>query len=272
MTMTFKLLKELITEAKFSKTVYAYHVTRAEHLESIMKHGLIPNKSHGGYGSDDYSSIGYDLESLPGVYFTTSTEEAADIVGHLRDAIIIVCKIQKRSAELDEDFLTSKILNDYTIIRVVSDYKSENEIDVLTDEAEDDITTELMNHLEDELSKYEISDEVLNRVLGDAEEYIRIAIRLLDDMDSETGMTDRRAVDRIKELQGILTKKLRYLLYSDSSERSPTMFKINKRIGFSGSNRIVGLVNNQNGLGWGDTGEWGFRAVDHPLKIINKKD
>src|SRR5690606_13966356 len=94
---------EFLTEDRQQQTL-GYHGTSKSHLRSILKQGLIPNKSGGGYGSSEISSLGIPLTPLPGVYFTTTGKKAQYIANaNYEDPLIIIALVTPNSRTMDED-------------------------------------------------------------------------------------------------------------------------------------------------------------------------
>ena len=248
-------ITDILTEGKFSKSMYAYHATKNEHLRSILKHGLIPNKSEDGYGSEDTSDAGYSLQALPGIYFTRRGRDARDIAKHIDGdgAIVIVCKIQPQDTEIDEDRFSGDIISEPKLTAAIR-----GDVQKMTNGNVEDYTDEMIDAFSRSYSQHVIVTQLshLNRKLllnieNDMYEYIKA---LTTFVTSESG----GFVDEsdIKKYQIILTKKLRSLSKKEP-DRHHT-FKITKPIAYSGSNRIVGFyapfANNGRGKGWGDLG------------------
>ena len=107
MFLIIRIIYDILIEGKFSTPIYAYHATDKKHLKSILKHGLIPNKSDGGYGSEEISDIGYSKAPMTGVYYTESAKDAINIAKslHTNSAVVIVMKIEKREGIFDSHFV-----------------------------------------------------------------------------------------------------------------------------------------------------------------------
>lgn len=273
-------LKTLL-EAKFAKPEYAYHATKATNLKSILKHGLIPNKMEDGYGSDETSDVGYSLTALDGVYFTKSAKEAEMIMKSLYDeAIIVILKLQYRDSELDEDRLIQYITKENKIKGKVN-----NIFDKYRDEAGDDhdyYDPQWPEEINDDLDALVDSEteRILNwisaeystdqRLIHNVREPLHNYIKSIVDFIAEPYFGDYNYDDSdIKQYQNILVKKLKNIQHGDNKGNFHT-FKINKTIGYSGANRIVGFVHTSNGKGWGDIGDvsGNIVKVKHPLEIL----
>jgi RNA:NAD 2'-phosphotransferase (TPT1/KptA family) len=114
--------KEFLSEAKFSKPIIAYHATKVENVQSILKHGLIPNKKDDGWGSEDHNmDVGISLKALSGIYFTDSAEAVIDIASEIgyKDGAIVICKIQRKMAAMDEDDLDKILESLYRDLRKI---------------------------------------------------------------------------------------------------------------------------------------------------------
>lgn len=269
-------LKTLL-EAKFAKTEYAYHATLADNLSSILKLGLIPNKLEGGYGSEDQSDVGYELTPLSGVYFTKSAKSAEFITHNLNGRpIIVVAKIQTRDSDLDEDRLVANVVRENAIKGQIEllmrDYQDEYDtIDL--DEYSDEISAELQ-----ELIKKE-SRKILSRLISEFDMHEKVEMNVFDDIiNYVTAITDfvtayyygeHQYSDDIKRYQNILTKKLKNIQHGSSKHVFDT-FKIDKPIGYSGANRIVGFVCLDTEKYWGDYGDvkGNLIKVKRPLEIL----
>lgn len=242
-------IEHVLNEAKFSKPIYAYHATLSENLKSILKHGLIPNKREGGYGSDEQSSFGYELTPLSGVYFTKSPKDALYIANSLDDdTIIVICKVQPKQLELDEDRLVADVLKEKTLLVAIStmlkkfDYTVE---DIPEREIEELIKRAILN-MENYLeSQYNFNDKKIANIHEDLSEYITELVNYL--LAQESG--EFRDSSDIKRLQNSLTKKLRHIASTF------TTFKIDTNITYSGANKIVGFYYPIGTVGYGDLGE-----------------
>lgn len=271
-------LKTLL-EAKFAKTEYAYHATKATNLKSILKHGLIPNKMEDGYGSDETSDVGYSLTALDGVYFTKTAKEAEMIMKSLyEEAIIVILKLQYRDSELDEDRLVEYITKENKLTREVnsifSKYMDENDYDYYDRQWPKEINNDLSDLANSETQRilkwisteYSPDKRLIYNIKAPLLNYIKSLI------DFITGplFGDHNYDDSdIKQCQNFLVKKLKNLQHGKNKGNFHT-FKINKTIGYSGANRIVGFVHISNGKGWGDIGDvsGNIVKVKHPLEIL----
>lgn len=271
-------LKTLL-EAKFAKTEYAYHATKATNLKSILKHGLIPNKMEDGYGSDETSDVGYSLTALDGVYFTKTAKEAEMIMKSLYDeAIIVVLKLQYRDSELDEDRLIQYITKENEITSKVksiySKYMDENGHDYYDfqwpEEINDDldalVDSETQNILNWISTEYSPDKRLIYNIKAPLHNYIKSIIDFITGPHFGDYNYDE---SDIKRYQSILVKKLKNLQHGENKGNFHT-FKIDKTIGYSGANRIVGFVHISNGKGWGDIGDvsGNIVKVKHPLEIL----
>ena len=257
-------IQNLLHEAKFTPLIYGYHITKLRHLDSIMKHGLVPNKEEGGYGYA--GGIDYAEESLPGVYFAVSAIDA----WVPSDALVVVAKVQPRSSEMDEDRLVDEFLPTTEISRhfdrVMEKYKDSSRITVEMDDEIDKMAIFWSAKTADYLVDY-----MDNRAIA----IVRAATyRYIVELSEGLWFKSKGKVhdpSYFRELQNDLTKKLRYL-NKTISKNGFRSFKINKTIGFRGSSRIVGVyVPSVNG-GWRDLGEFHNKnpqptTVDDPKKL-----
>lgn len=264
------LLKDIILEGQFSKSEYAYHATSVKNLPSIMKQGLVPNHAEGGYGSEETSYSGYSKNALEGTYLTKSGDDAKYIANELGRAIIIVCKIQPQTTELDEDDLVGGVLQEYDLTR---DVKANPNIN----------PEEMAKHKVDELLKGKLSSldpRQIANVKDDLYNYFVLLISFVKKYGIAMGGGTNRANvtngaeyqaenSKIRQYQSTLTKKLRNLVGSGDKER----FKIKQPVTFSGANKIVGVYNPESGLAWGDTGFFersAYHHVKNPKELLNK--
>ncbi len=246
-----------------TKPTHAYHATKAAHLKSILKQGLIPNKSGGGYASDAESAHGYSLSALPGVYFYRDGREAERLANDLSvdtnsKMVVVICKVQPKTATLDEDGLTvmfdeNKLLRD--IKRDLKGGKS-------PESALRDVLDSLLGQLEDK----KLDPRLMKNVVSDVQNYVQSLIEFALGRSKETG-------DAIKKQQEILTNKLRRLLFGNEARTEQNTFKINEPIGFSGANRIVGIYDPDNKAGWGELGYFdrdAYHKYKTPMEMLQK--
>jgi len=262
----------ILSEAKFSQTEYAYHATKGEHLRSILKNGLIPNKSTGGYGSEDKSLVvGYSLAPLSGVYFTRLPHDAETICKQTGDAVIIVCEIQPKDAEMDEDRLIDNVINERFLYRDINKHireflekESENyDLDDFTDaHTEKYAEAYAQDIIEHKL--YELNPKLVAHVKKDLKNYIVSVVDFI--IASEQGHDEDDS--GIKMYQEKLTQKLRSMT---KDKKAHSTFKVNKTIGFKGSNKIVGVYNPFTRRGWGTLAAFeraSYNKVNNPLQLI----
>lgn len=113
-----------IFEGRIDEPIIAYHGTSNLYRDSILTHGLHPDFSGSGWGSDLIgNSGGRDLTSFGGVYFTTNERTASDAASHIvnkngGNLMFVVAQIHEKSAMLDEDII-DELLEDnlYNILR-----------------------------------------------------------------------------------------------------------------------------------------------------------
>lgn len=248
---------QILSEGKFSKSEYAYHATKKEHISSILKHGLIPNKSEGGYGSDETSEGGYSLDPLHGVYFTKSAKDALFIGNSMsKDPIIVVAKIQQNgSATLDEDRLVEKIVDEKAFRKFVFDrIPSFHDFD---DYAEyQDAYYEQIGHIVREY--IDNSKTIANALSVIRNEPAKQAIiqELTAYLGAVADIAAQMETDEnsIKYHQSNLTKMLRNVMRKSTNAEDFKTFKVDGPVGFRGANRIVGMYNVATRIGWGDIG------------------
>lgn len=105
----------LLIEKKFQHVETMYHGTSSTFLNSILKNGLLMNPPKRTFSRDtSLDQVGYD--SYPGVYLTRDKDYAIDASDwssrqHGGDAILITVNVVTKSAFVDEDDVTSLILN-----------------------------------------------------------------------------------------------------------------------------------------------------------------
>ena len=247
----------ILNEGKFSKSEYAYHATKKEHIQSILKHGLIPNKSEGGYGSDETSEGGYSLDPLHGVYFTKSPKDAIFIGNSMtKDPIIVVAKIQQNgTATLDEDRLVEKIVDEKAFRRFVLNNLSRLGNFDDYDDYENTYYSEIENIVKEYISDSKTINDALavikdptarESVIAELTEYLHAVANIAAQMDTNE--------HTIKHHQMNLTKMLRNVMRKRNDGDNYKTFKVDGPVGFRGSNRIVGLYNVSTRIGWGDIG------------------
>lgn len=257
------IIDDILVESRFSP-ILAYHATSGKYLRSIVKNGLVPNKSTGGWGSSDYSSYGTSSKSMAGVYFTRDVKTAQYITGDVVNSdveprLIVVCAVQERSAELDEDISTA-IFDVSGVYRKANYYVRTNfdmlkhqptldSLEVIIPEVEDYIFNKKGDWLHNIFDGYPELKKIKENILPTLMQMYKAAIRhsviegyLIDDrkLIAQTEEQLRQAIDKVNRT----VKKLSYIKQHES-------FKINKTIGFSGADRIIGLIVTNYGLAWG---------------------
>ena len=263
----------LLAEGKFSKSEHAYHATKGEHLRSILKNGLIPNKSNGGYGSDEKALVvGYSLSPLSGVYFTRNPHDAETICKQYgENSLIIICEIQPQNAEMDEDRLISDVINERYLYRNINRHireflEKQSENYDLNDFTEAHIDRYAEAYAKDiiENKLYELNSKLVANVKEDLKNYIISVVDFI--IASEKG--DQEDESGIKMYQEKLTQKLRSMT---KDKKLHNTFKVNKTIGFRGSNKIIGIYNPFSFQGWGSLGALersAYNKVNNPIKLI----
>lgn len=247
------LIEKLLNEAKFAKQEYAYHATDSSNLRSILKHGLIPNHRNDGYGSSEYSEFNYSLAPLSGIYFTSRASDVIHIAKSIElddessSPMIIICKVQVKSGEMDEDRISGDIVKELALIKKLNKWiEFGRDGELITSEKEiHDICTKCTNevisrlNLEHEKFKRNIFQYVFN--------YIQSLINLFIDQQVDYNFDD----SEVKKNQALLAKQLRKFVKDSDT------FKIDQKISFSGANRIVGIFvmnDGDKGVSWGDIG------------------
>ncbi len=263
-------IQTILSEAKFSRPEYAYHATRADNLKSILKNGLVPNFKDDGYGSNETSEFGYTLTPLKGIYFTRSAKDAVFIAKSLMgEAIVLVCKIQPKQVELDEDRMNTAVLEEKRFLSALkSSLDSNFDYDVEKFVESGVIDKIISAHVRDVLANLELDD----RAKKNAVEPIVKHLNNLADFYIETEVGGNLDETSLKASQNEVTKALRLLAHRDKATHHT--FKLNANVGFSGSNRIVGIYNIETRLGWGDLGDlygYAYHIVKNPLQILTKK-
>jgi len=257
----------LLREGKFIKSNYAYHATNLTHLQSILKHGLVPNKSEGGYGSHETSTMGYSLAPLHGVYMTASAKDALFIAKSIEgSSIVVVCKIQPRDVEMDEDRLSADIVDERHLakeLRIITKdaYTNDKEFD---EAAQDKFAREYAQFIVEHKLSF-LDHRLIGNAYAAVLNYIKALVYFY--VDSEGGAFDDSG---IKIHQEELTKKLRKFA-TDNIDKAGKTFKLPKPIGFSGANKIVGIYDVDNRIGWGDIGDydgWQYHMVKSPQKLV----
>lgn len=267
-------INELLKEAQFTQPIYAYHATDSENLKSILKHGMIPNHREDGYGSNELSSLGYSLAPQSGVYFTRDANDVIHIAKSIevnQSPMIIVCKIQIKDAEMDEDRLTSNVIDERGLRR---ELKKELEGSSVYDPDVD--TTEYIDKLASNKT-----DAIIDRInitntgfVQNIKPHIFNYVKALINFFIESNYDGTFNEDDVRHYQGILTKKLkRYVTHNVSHNET---FKIDKKIGFSGASKIVGIFlmnHGSNGVSWGDVGRLtgrSYHSYKTPMELVDK--
>lgn len=264
-----------ILEAQFSKQIYAYHATPSENLRSILKNGLVPNFKSGGYGSGEVSSAGYSLTPLPGIYFTRDHKDAVSISKTLENVgpgIVLICKVQPQQAEMDEDRLMSEDIVDEPLFR--RNIRAELQSDEMFGEDISGMRDFVRSYADDVMSNIvslvpaqRISPMKQKHMRPFVEAYLMALLEFI--IAKEIGDIANEAP--VKAAQTELTKQLRQL-NKDAPEVLDT-FKINSKIGFSGSNKIVGIFFPKGRIGWGDLGALEgheYHKYDNPATLLRK--
>lgn len=253
----------ILSEA-YTDTIYAYHATKPKYLRSIIKQGLIPNKNESGYGSNEVSgSFGYSLAALPGIYFTADYARAEHIGKLYGDSpIIIIAKISKSTIEMDEDNIASDIIDERNLIKDIR----QNEKNIMRDP--DSYIFKKLNTILKLPELQKLSSEAVNNVKNDLYQYLKILVmsQASDDFD---GMTSKEFNNKIRQYQEIITKKLRHI--SQNNDSTYLSFKVQNPVTFSGANKIVGIYNLINYVGWGDLGEFerdAYHKVKTPIELL----
>lgn len=263
-------IQNILSEAKFSRPEYAYHATSANNLKSILKNGLVPNFKDDGYGSNETSEFGYTLAPLKGIYFTRKAKDAVFIAKSLMgETIILICKIQPKQVELDEDRMNTAVLEERRFLAALkSSLRQDFDFNVekfVESGAVDKIVAAHVSHVLTNLKMDE-------RAKKNAGQYISKHLNNLADFYVETKTGGNWDEIALKASQNEVTKALRLLAHKDKETHHT--FKINANVGFSGSNRIVGIYNIETRLGWGDLGDldgYAYHIVKNPLQILTKK-
>lgn len=260
--MTFS---EYLTEARQEQT-YGYHATNMTHLRSILKQGLKPNHSDGGYGSDEVSSHGTPLTPLPGVYFTTTGRKAEHIGKANYDApVIIVAKVSPNSRSVDEDNF-SKL---FPIKKVMAKLSNGESVDNATRDllaSEDAKNTMARLHPKGQKSV----ERYLRAYVDSIAHYYQVG-----DSADYTKEKGNEAAKVLKNAEFALTKALSYYTQTDREmdKTDQNTFKIDGVVGFSGRNRIVGIYDPTKSVGWGDIGDFeriAYHIYDTPMKLLPK--
>lgn len=119
-----------------------------------------------------------------------------------------------------------------------------------------------------DLSKLPVDKKYISNIKN---EFIQFIYKLIYGNIADA-IDDKHWQASIKEYQTSLTKKLRRIIHKDSPT---TTFKIEQPVGFSGSNRIVGIyafINSHTRIAWGDIGDINEpydRKVRTPMEIFN---
>lgn len=262
-------IQNILQEAKLAPTIYAYHASKAEHLKSILKHGLVPNFSGDGYGSDEISHAGYSLTPLRGVYFTRTGKQAMNIGKSLQaKSIVIVCKVQFKQAELDEDRLTADIVKENQMLAelksiIKSNYETIEDFDSTEQQKFSKIYA---NHIiTDNMSDFD--GRLIDNVRPHIQNYVLALVKFFVASETDDIIDESES----KHYRNVLTKKLKsFLQHSDEASKT---FKLDATISFSGANKIVGIYHVDSGIGWGDLGDlagYEYHLVKTPIELLTR--
>jgi len=257
-----------LLEYTSTKPIIAYHTTLRKHLKQILKHGLIPNRSKGGYGSDEKSSVGYSLESLPGTYFYREYKRAKNLANALNsknntDSMIVICQIQPKTATVDEDRL-----DDYVVFDEIDFNKVARQ--AIKSGKEDGLVDHGIRIYLDNLTKTtdangkRLDSRVIDNVRPDITSYINALVQYIKTPSPE-------GESAIKSNKNIISKKLRSFV--TTQPRYNFSFKVNEPITFSGANRIVGIYLPKDSVGWGELGDFApdaYNVYDSPMKLVQR--
>lgn len=255
-------IEDILLEYSSSKPIIVYHTTLRTHLKSVLSNGLVPNKSEGGYASGLKSSSGYSLSALPGTYFFRKYNPAKQLANSMNadkgeDALIVICQVQPKTASLDEDNLVGEIIKENSLRRKL--YKIQKSGDVSAKDFED---------LADEIIQNSLSGKINDSAIDNVRPELIIYVKALSDYMQDGSSA---AEGWLKNSQNSLTKKLRHLLMRADQMDTHDSFKIDAPITFSGANKIIGLYLPQQGIGWGNLGEFerdAYHKYDSPMRLV----
>lgn len=257
----FMKIDNILLEFQSTRPVLAYHTTTAQHLKSILKQGLVPNKSSGGYASDAQSAAGYDLSALPGTYFFKDAHEAErlakdfNVDKNLASAIII-CQVQPKTATLDEDRLVGMVGESLLIRRF-------KKLDQITEE---DVRGEANAIIQKIQAAGRLDERAVESFSPEVYKYVAAVARFVQ------GNTPETQAD-LKKSQEVLTNKLAPLGRNKHTQGDHDTFKINEPISFSGANRIVGIYLPEKMAGWGNLGDFerdAYHKYKSPMELVPK--
>lgn len=269
-----------LTEAKFAKQkIYGFHGTHSGNLRSIIKKGLVA-QHQGGWGSHMTTGYGYDLSAVGGVYFILDYDRSLFIARTVSDGysnktrrdvspIIVVAKIQPKAIVMDEDRLQETLSIPHHV-QILEEMEERGDIMI------DGYVENNMNHIENLLRVAGLKYDSIEKILPILREryieyftdiYTLVEIKMVMEEKIERDLPDRyfnkdyrqELIDSIKDQQ----KQLRELLkgywqkaLDDAGivEDRDTVFAIEDNVGFSGSNKIVGIIHPEKKMYWGDVG------------------
>lgn len=254
-----------ITEAKFSKPEIFYHGTSKKHLPSILKHGLRADKTGSGWSGSERGNVYMrGLKSYGGVYMTDNIDRsyvAASAASDLnRDGITVIIQFQPRSGVLDEDTVEKEIaehleedLGAHAMPRFLNDLNQDPDavIDNIFDSSENleifgeavdtiphgrKILTQFLKvyairiiaYMVLDPSEWDLDDEYVNNP----------PVPIPDTQTAEAQY--RNELDKISRLFKKLAYDKNYQM--DRGTRSIRSFE---DITFTGTNRIIGIVDNE---------------------------
>jgi hypothetical protein len=259
-----------LLEYTSTKPIIAYHTTLRKHLRPILKHGLVPNKSEGGYGSDEKSSAGYSLKSLPGTYFYREYKKAKNLANTLNaknntESMIIICQIQPKTATVDEDRL-----DDYTVFDEI-DFTKVAKQAIKSGKADGLVDYGIRLYLDNLIKTTDangkrLDSRIIDNVTPDITSYINALVEFIKTRSPESESA-------IKYNKNIISKKLRSFV--TTQPKFNFSFKVNEPITFSGANRIVGIYLPKESVGWGELGDFApdaYNVYDTPMELSPKSD
>jgi len=272
-------IQTILEKAKFSKEkTFAYHATSKKHLRSILKKGLIKNYSEEGLGNDlgDDSEFGFSYDPHDGVYLTTNYSKAVNFARDVggNGPLIVVVQVQSKSTHLDEDELFSVLgglaAEVKTRLRdIFGKYRTFHYTEKMDDDIEEairDVSEETLNNTRQQLNqKYGLSTTTVKNIINQAEPYIRNIIKKLIDGFID-GNTD------IRHEQEKLMKLFKNIVRKNIGDfwKSTETFSVPYNIGFRGANKIVGIIDLNSKVAWGEQPQTGFPTINTPMELLKQ--
>lgn len=259
----------IIHEAKFSKPIIAFHGTSSSFLQSILKHGMIPNPKESVYDVDDRASENKpSIKTIGGTYFTTRLGTAAAAATSAKNKfngnpIIIIANIQLKSTYGDEDKYDAQFEIQYILryeLNITPDsrnfyhlyYDEQNKRKEIINTIANTIHNKFSNNNTNKPIPYDLItnllDDYSNRILAhtvkkdswsDPLEYTTNKPEILPIPEAEENY--RQSIDKLTKYYREATVN-KYNDEKDNPYSLGVSFRITEPVTYSGNNRITHII------------------------------